>query len=278
MAAAPALPLHDGRLYALGASVPNDGLITWLPAGAGGHVPLNAYLLTEGRSAILVDTSFPVIEDAIVAQAAAFDLDDVTVVLTRNTEFDSVGNAEPLLDVLPVTAMYGHFEPREWIYFRSATGPSSAVGRFESRVFDDDTRLALGPAREVAVINARLKLLATAWLYDPATKVLFSSDTFSHALADDPDERIVTAANDRTTPEAVREHLLLKFDWLEGADTEPLRAFVDGVFRDHDVETIAPSHGCILQGRDVIARHRAMLDDVLRDAGRAPATVPGGTS
>ena len=49
MPAHPVLELAPDRLYALGAAVPNDGAITWLPAGAGGHVPLNAYLLTEGR-------------------------------------------------------------------------------------------------------------------------------------------------------------------------------------------------------------------------------------
>jgi flavorubredoxin len=272
MAARPVLTLVPDRLYALGAAVPNDGEITWLPAAAGGHVPLNAYLLTEGRSGILVDTSFPVIEQVIVQQAAGFDLDDVEVVLTRNTEFDSVGNAEPLLDVLPVATMYGHFNPSEWIYFRSGTGPADAAGRFESIVFSDDQVLTLAPGRTVAVINARLKLLATAWLYDRATRVLFSSDTFSHALATDAEERIVTAANDRTTQAEVREHLMLKFDWLEGADTAPLRVFLDDVFRTYDVETIAPSHGCILRGREVVDRHRAMVDAVLRDVGTPVAS------
>lgn len=278
MPAHPVLELAPDRLYALGAAVPNDGAITWLPAGAGGHVPLNAYLLTEGRRGILVDTSFPVIEGAIVGQARGFDLDEVEVVLTRNTEFDSVGNAEPLLAVWPVTRMYGHFNPSEWIYFRSDTGPGDAAGLFEPVVFSDDQVLTLAPGRRVSVINARLKLLATAWLYDHATKVLFSSDTFSHALAATPGERIVTAADDRTTQAEVHEHMMLKFDWLEGAETEPLRAFVDDVFRTYDVQTIAPSHGCILQGAEVVQRHRAMVDAVLRDVGAPVATTAKATT
>jgi flavorubredoxin len=278
MAAGPVLALVPGKVHVLGASVPNDGQITWLPAGAGGYVPLNAYLLTEGRQGMLVDTSFPVIEQTIVGQASTFDLDDVTLVLTRNTEFDSVGNAEPLLDVLPITTMYGHFNPSEWIYFRTATGPADATGRFESRVFSDDQVLTLAPGRKVTVINARLKLLATAWLYDHATKVLFSSDTFSHVLAADPAQRIVRADGDRTTEAAVREHLMLKFDWLEGADTDPLRAFLDGVFHEFDVETIAPSHGCILAGRDIVRRHHAMVDAVLRDVGVPAVATAGGAA
>lgn len=278
MTADSVLTLVPDRLYALGAAVPNDGAITWLPAAAGGHVPLNAYLLVEGRQGILVDTSFPVIEQVIVEGARGFDLDDVEVVLTRNTEFDSVGNAEPLLDVLPVTRMYGHFNPSEWIYFRSGTGPADAAGRFESVVFSDDQVLTLAPGRKVSVINARLKLLATAWLYDHATKVLFSSDTFSHALATSPSERIVTTANDRTTQAEVHEHMMLKFDWLEGAETEPLRGFLDEVFGTYDVQTIAPSHGCILEGPDVVQRHRAMVDAVLRDVGVPVTAVAGEAS
>jgi flavorubredoxin len=171
--------------------------------------------------------------------------------------------------------MYGHFNPSEWIYFRSATGPADAAGRFESIVFSDDQVLTLAPGRRVSVINARLKLLATAWLYDHATKVLFSSDTFSHALATSPVERIVTAADDRTTQAEVHEHMMLKFDWLEGAETEPLRTFLDEVFRTYDVQTIAPSHGCILEGADVVQRHRAMVDAVLRDVG-APVAARAG--
>ena len=72
--------------------------------------------------------------------------------------------------------------------------------------------------------------------------------------------------------------MMLKFDWLEGAETEPLRAFVDDVFRTYDVQTIAPSHGCILQGAEVVQRHRAMVDAVLRDVGAPVATTAKGTT
>jgi flavorubredoxin len=69
--------------------------------------------------------------------------------------------------------------------------------------------------------------------------------------------------------------MMLKFDWLEGAETEPLRTFLDEVFRTYDVQTIAPSHGCILEGADVVQRHRAMVDAVLRDVG-APVAARAG--
>jgi flavorubredoxin len=261
--------LADDRVFTLGASIPNDGLITWLPAHAEGYVPLNVHLLVEGRSGLLVDTSFPVIEETLVAQAALFDLDTVTVAFTRGVEFDSVGNAEVLLDVLPVDAFYAHFDPIDWVYFRPTDTRSTR--QFGSYIYPDDNRLVVAPGREIEVLDTRLKLLATAWLYDPETKILFSSDSFSHVLTADPRRRVVTAADDTTNADEVRDHLLVKFDWLEGADTEPIRRYLDSVFDEHDVEVIAPSHGCVLSGRSVVERHYAMLDDALRDVARRVA-------
>jgi flavorubredoxin len=260
--------LVDGKLHALGASVLNDGLISWVPAGATGSVPLNCYLVTEQRAGLLIDTSLPIIEDVLVAQARQFDLDSVTLVLTRVVEFDSVGTAELLERVLPIHTVYAHFLPAQWMYFRA--GPASTPrGRFESRLLEDRARIVVGGERELTVINARLKLLATAWLFDHDTGTLFTSDSFSHALARDPAQRVITGSDDDTSADHVAEHLVTKFDWLEGADTAPLRAFLNGVFSEFEVRRIAPTYGCILSGADVVQRHRELLDLALRDLGAA---------
>jgi flavorubredoxin len=260
--------LNGGKIAVLGASIPNDGRITFVPGEAGGFIPFNAYLLLEGRSGLLVDTTIPALEDIVVAQASAVGLHDVRIVFTRGVEFDSVGNAEPLAQRLPVRAIYAHFEPAEWCYFRTDAGPETA--QFERHAFPHGQwplTLTVSDGREVSLINARLKLLATVWAYDHMTKTLFTSDAFSHTLGRDDQERLVTVETDHTTLEMARRHLLLKFDWLEDADTEPLCDFVDEVLEEYDVETIAPSHGCILQGRPVVERHVDMVKTVLREVG-----------
>ena len=110
-------------------------------------------------------------------------------------------------------------------------------------------------------------MLACAWVFDHGKGTLFTSDSFLHALARDPSARVVTAEDDTTTGDDVLEHLTTKFAWLRGANTEPLRRFVDGVFERFDVVTVAPSLGCVISGRDAVRRHREMVDEGLRRLG-----------
>jgi hypothetical protein len=258
------MTLEPDRLYALGQSIENDGRISWLAPSAGGYQPLNVYLLTEGRNGLLIDSQVAVIGDTVEAQARQFDLDHVTMMLTRCVEFDSVGNAERLLDALPVQVLYGHYPPDEWVYIRR--DPPAQLP-YESRMMAKYDTIALGPDREVAVLPAPLRLLACAWLHDPATGTLFTSDGFSHVRVTDPSRRVVTADTDDTTLGDVLEHLSCKYDWLETANTSHPRRLLDEVFTNHDVERIAPISGCVLSGRTVVERHREMVDEALRILG-----------
>lgn len=262
------VPLVSDRLYALGECIENDGRISWLEPAAGGYEPLNVYLLTEGRNGLLIDSQVAVIGDTVDAQARQFDLDHVTMVLTRCVEFDSVGNAERLLDALPVHVLYGHYPPEEWVYIRRDRPESLS---YESRMIAKHATIKLGPVREVALLPAPLRLLACAWLHDPATGTLFTSDGFSHVRAKEPTQRVITVDTDDTTLEDVLEHLARKYDWLETANTGHPRRLLDEVFANHDVERIAPISGCVLSGRAVIERHRKLLDEALRILGEGGA-------
>ena len=52
---------------------------------------------------------------------------------------------------------------------------------------------------------------------------------------------------------------------LEGAPTDTIRRGIGDIFDKHDIEhSIAPSYGCILRGRAVVARHYRMLDEFLK--------------
>lgn len=258
------ITLVAGRLYALGQCIENDARISWLAPNAGGYEPLNVYLLTEGRNGLLIDSQVAIIGDTVEAQARRFDLDEVTMLLTRCVEFDSVGNAERLFDALPVHVLYGHYPPEEWVYIR---GDPPAQLPYESRMIAKYERITLGPEREVAVLPAPLRLLACAWLHDPATGTLFTSDGFSHVRATDPSQRIVTSDTDVTTLEDVIEHLACKYDWLETANTSHPRRLLDEVFASCDVDRIAPISGCVLSGAAVVERHREMVDEALRILG-----------
>jgi len=267
--------LVPDKLYALGATVENDGLISWVAPGLAGQVPLNSFLLTEGTAGLMIDTSLPVIGDELVRQAASFELEQVALVFTRVVEFDSVGNAELLEQVLPIDVVYSHFLPSQWMYFRATPDPPPRRWH-EPRPLLDREEISLGGERRVTVIDAKLKLLATAWLYDHETQALFTSDAFSHALAPEPGRRVLTQPQDETTLQDVTMHLRTKFDWLEDADTEPLRRFLDDVFSTFDVQSIAPTFGCVLAGGPLVQRHLSLVDEALRDLGRSGATAGAG--
>ena len=55
-----------------------------------------------------------------------------------------------------------------------------------------------------------------------------------------------------------------RYWWLEGAPTDAIRRGIGNVFDTYDIECIAPGYGCILAGRNVVARHYKMLDDFLK--------------
>jgi hypothetical protein len=60
-----------------------------------------------------------------------------------------------------------------------------------------------------------------------------------------------------------------RYWWLEGAPTDSIRRGIAEVFDKYDIETIAPGYGCILHGRDVVARHYRMLDEFLKSCDKS---------
>jgi flavorubredoxin len=123
-------------------------------------------------------------------------------------------------------------------------------------------------------MQAPIRLIATRWLYDRATRTLFSSDMFTHVWRDSQNGPwIVTESdNDSTSLSDVRSFMLnTRYWWLEGAPTDSIRRGIGNVFDKYDIETIAPGYGCILRGRNVVARHYRMLDEFLKACDKSVA-------
>ncbi|MGE2729578.1 hypothetical protein ACQI4F_08870 [Mycolicibacterium vaccae] len=253
--------LVDGKAYVLGGTVEHENRISWIPPDTKGSAALNAFVLKEGNRGLMIDTSMPVMGDAIVRQLQDLELDSLTILMTRPVEFDSMGNTEHLLRNFKVDTVYAElmFPPQDWTTFRDEGG----VPEFEARVYKKNTTIEPIPGRPVELVDARLKLLACAWVFDPATGILFTSDAFSHGMAPQPGVQVLTAENDATTAEDVKAQLLTKYDWLAAAFTDPLRTFLADVFANHDVTAIAPTIGCVLQGRDTVKRHYELIDTAL---------------
>jgi flavorubredoxin len=121
--------------------------------------------------------------------------------------------------------------------------------------------------RPIEVMHAPIRLIATRWLYDRATKTMFSSDLFTHIWRDTTKGPWIVneTDNDSTSPADLRSFMLnTRYWWLEGAPTDSIRRGIANVFDKWDVETIAPGYGCILRGKKLVERHYQMLDDFLK--------------
>src|ERR1700730_14073118 len=263
--------LAQGKIYALQHPFALDGSVSSYPASARGFSVANSYLLTQSDAAMLIDTGFGKDEPVIRAQIESLIAPGLPLSLfpLRLNEFMSINNVEAFAGHFNVETCYtSNVDAALWFDFGArAEGRDILESMKVTAVTRADT-IELGrQGRAIDVMQAPIRLIATRWLYDRATRTLFSSDMFTHVWRDtQKGPWIVTEAdNDPTSLRDMRSFLLnTRYWWLEGAPTDSIRRGIGNVFDKYDIETIAPGYGCILRGRDVVARHYRMLDEFLK--------------
>jgi flavorubredoxin len=262
-----AVALVPDRLYAVGGTVPLDGRISWMSATDRGHQPVSGSLLTEGSSALLVDTGVALHEDDVIAQLGSI-LDPTTqldVFFTR-AELDCVGNLGRIANTFPLRSVRAGGVQNPFDSFDSVGLVGSATAELEiDRLLGGESIALGGGGRTLEVITPAFKMLNTFWAYDEATATLFTSDVFGHTFLADPAYRpVVTAADDGADYDQLRRNTIAKFWWLDEVVTERIGDEVEQVFAEREIERIAPAHGCVLAGRDVVQRHIEWLLQLLR--------------
>jgi hypothetical protein len=262
--------LAEGKLYGLQHPYALDGRVSSYPASARGFAVANSYLLTQSDAAMLIDTGFGKDEQAIRAQIESLIAPGLPLSLfpLRLNEFMSINNVETFAGHFHVEQCYtSNTDAALWFDFGAKANGRSILDAMPITAVTRSETIQLGKrGRAIEVMQAPIRLIATRWLYDQATRTLFSSDMFTHVWrtrADGP--WIVTDDDDTTSARELRSFLLnTRYWWLEGAPTAAIRRGIADVFDTCDVETIAPGYGCILHGRKVVARHVQMLDEVLK--------------
>jgi hypothetical protein len=270
--------LADDRLYALQNPFALDGRVSSYPASARGFSVANSYMLTQPDAAMLIDTGFGKDEPVIRAQIEALIAPGLPLSMfpLRLNEFMSINNVESFAGHFNVETCYtSNIDAALWFDFGAkAEGRDILKSMKVTAVTRADT-IALGKnGRAIDVMQAPIRLIATRWLYDRATRTLFSSDMFTHVWRDTATGPwIVTDAdNDPTSLRDVRSFMLnTRYWWLEGAPTDTIRRGIGNVFDTYDIECIAPGYGCILRGRNVVARHYQMLDEFLKACDKSVA-------
>ena len=187
----------------------------------------------------------------------------------RLNEFMSINNVESFAGHFNVETCYtSNIDAALWFDFGAkAEGRDILKSMKVTAVTRADTILLGKGGRAIEVMQAPIRLIATRWLYDRATKTLFTSDMFTHVWRDSATGPwIVTETDDDSTSlRDVRSFMLnTRYWWLEGAPTDTIRRGIGKVFDTYDIETIAPGYGCILRGRSVVERHYRMLDEFLK--------------
>ena len=251
--------LSSDKLYRVGGACPLDGRTSWTPADARGFQQANCYVLMGNQGPMVIDPGPAYVRQGVLSGLRSLipDKADVEIFLTRFNN-DSIGNLGVIADVFNVTTVYCSpiLPPLDGF---------DNLGSDPVEVVPDESRLE--------VIHATLRILATFWGYEEETKTLFTSDAFTHVTNEAPDGPLLLDSldDDPTTIADVRGHLDATFTWLDDADTWPIADGLRAIFDDREIETIAPARGRILRGEEVVARHLAMVLDVLSPAVREDA-------
>jgi flavorubredoxin len=269
--------LAAGKLYALQHPFALDGRVSSYPASARGFSVANSYLLTQSDAALLIDAGFGKDEPAIRSQIESLiaPRSPLSLFPLRLNEFMSINNVETFAGHFNVEQCYtSNIDAALWFDFGAKADGRDILEAMKVVAVTRADTIELGKqGRAIDVMQAPIRLIATRWLYDRATKTLFSSDLFTHVWRDRAEGPwIVTDDDDKTTARELRSFMLnTRYWWLEGAPTDSIRRGIGNVFDTYDIETIAPGYGCVLRGRDVVARHYKMLDEFLKACDKSVA-------
>jgi len=236
--------------------------------------------------ALLIDTGWPISEAFVIEQIGSL-IDSETalsILMLRQSDYTSVSNALPLSEHFNVTRLVlgGGIRPQDihaWLEFmpgrsewRGPTGVSKLADAEQWSPAGEEQ--VEGPGDVVLrLVRPQLQLITTYWLYDEASRTLFTSDGFSHMwrpTADGPWS--VTDVSDAPTVDELCDYLAgARFWWLAGARTEDIRAGLEELRNTYDIHCVAPGYGCVLIGDDVVSKHFDLVDDALeRLSHRAP--------
>src|SRR5436305_7665073 len=237
--------IDEGKLYALQNPFALDGRVSSYPASARGYSVANSYLITQSDAAMLIDTGFGKDEPAIRAQVESLIAPGLPLSLfpLRLNEFMSINNVETFAGYFNVETCYtSNVDAALWFDFGAKAEGRDILESMKVTAVTRTDAIQLGKKdRAIDVMQAPIRLIATRWLYDRATRTLFSSDMFTHVWRDTENGPwVVTGAdNDPTSLRDVRAFLLnTRYSRLEGAPTESIRRGSGNVFHNYAVKTL----------------------------------------
>src|SRR5262245_66310785 len=165
-----------GKLYALQHPYALDGRVSSYPASARGFSVANCYLLTQSDAAMLIDTGFGKDEPAIRGEIEELIAPGLPLSLfpLRLNEFMSINNVEAFAGHFNVEQCYtSNPDAALWFDFGAKVDGRSILGAMPVTAVTRADTIELGKqGRAIDVMQAPIRLIATRWLYDRATRTL----------------------------------------------------------------------------------------------------------
>jgi hypothetical protein len=184
--------LAAGKLYALQNTMRLDGRVSSYPATANGYSVTNCYLLKQPDAAWLIDTGFGGDEASLRAQIESLIPRTLPLSLLplRLNEFMSIQNIDPFTLYFNVKECFtGNPDAAFWFDFGAGSDSGqNTLDRLNITTISREETIPIGAqGRPVVVYQAPIRLIATRWIYDAATKTLFTSDMWTHTWRETPD-------------------------------------------------------------------------------------------
>lgn len=269
-------PLVPERLYRVGCMVRAERL-SWLPGDIDGFEPVNSYVLTDKDNVVFFELGLPIARPAMETAVATLAGDrKVWVDFSRN-EADCIGNMGYVFGTCnSPTLLYGtaggilewindphvsELEVRNFlgrIPIESAkNGESKRIGELDFTWFDAGSKM----------------MFMTQWAFEKSTGCLFTSDSFGwrHAKsADSP--TIVDSAKGLPSVDTVARELVARMNWMREADYPEIIERFESIFKQYDVQMLAPVHGCVIKGREAVAAHVKLALNAMHAASKLPDT------
>lgn len=266
--------LVPDRLYRVGCLVRAERL-SWLPQNLDAYEPLNAYVLVEKDECVFKEMGSPVMLPAI---KSAMDLvgDRKTWLWFSRNEADCIGNMGYVLaKTRKPTLLFGSIAGGIFEWINDPAVSITEVRDFLGRVPAVSARN--GVSKDIGSLKFRFmdagskQMYMTQWSFEESTGTLFTSDSFGFRHASRVDSpTVIESAKGLPSVATVAREIVEKFNWMREAEFPAIIERFESIFKEHDVQILAPVHGCVIKGREAVAAHVKLAIDAMHAASKLP--------
>lgn len=269
--------LVPGRLYRIGCVVKAERL-SWLAQDIpGAYEAVNAYMLRDDDNVVFFEMGLPVARPAMEkAVATLIGNRKVYVDFSRN-EADCIGNMGYLLGTCKdPTLLYGTAGGiLEWVNdpHVSELEVLNFLGRVPIESAKNGETKKIG-AMDMTFMDAGSKMmLMTQWMFEKSTGCLFTSESFGWRHLKSANASIVVdSADGLPSVDAVSREMVARMNWMRESEYPKVLDRFVSIFKDNDVQMIAPVHGCVIKGREAVAAHVELAVAAMTAAAKLPDT------